>query len=428
MSKYHRVYAFVVTAMLSVTAIMPAFAAQTQPLWFEPSDLHNPRNIHAFVLNNGMRVVLINTRKSNNDLALRLRVAAGVHQEPNNLPVSRVIAKQMIDDSDWLATSDYQQTIYRHHVDKANADQVDAALNFIATRFSSIAFDSGTTPKINELIDYPQQVENKQISELAISHNVASMSAASLVSSSDIDHYFSRYYAPSNMTLVVSGDVQLRAFRQQVQQAFSEWHRTSVSVPAALPTLTLATAPEESGMQQDNFTISTLAPLTYETDSKLRRKNLLLATVANTILQHRIEASLAQDLSDAQVSTLNRIVFNQKLLAQITVTHVEADQQSATKHLVEQHIRAALNEGFSDSELDAVLGELRRAKQQDVERFQTWDAAQIADDVVDSIDSGTVYTTPSTELELLEFHLAHLNKTDISQAFSSLWSTMLQAQ
>lgn len=51
----------------------------------------------------------------------------------------------------------------------------------------------------------------------------------------------------------------------------------------------------------------------------------------------------------------------------------------------------------------------------------------MADRMVDAIDNGSVYTTPSFELELIDFHVAHLSEIDISKEFEKIWAHKLKS-
>ena len=128
MSIYNRALTITLTALFTAIAALPVTAKPTSPLWFEHTDITMPRNIQTSVLENGIRLVLVATPNKQQALELRLRVGAGVAQEPSYLPVSRILANQIIGDSKWSATTDYQQTVYSLSTTGNNQQSLDCLL------------------------------------------------------------------------------------------------------------------------------------------------------------------------------------------------------------------------------------------------------------------------------------------------------------
>ncbi|NOI56058.1 insulinase family protein [Vibrio coralliilyticus] len=428
MSIYNRALTITLTALFTAIAALPVTAKPTSPLWFEHTDITMPRNIQASVLENGIRLVLVATPNKQQALELRLRVGAGVAQEPSYLPVSRVLANQIIGDSKWSATTDYQQTVYSLSTTGNNQQSLEGALEFIEASFSQQSFVQQAWKQSANLTDYPTVVSQNQLDSLELGKSTSPVTetSASRVQLEDLEHYFSQYYVPTNMTLVIVGDFKARTLQNKVQKAFSQWHNPTPLTKTQQPALSMDNNGISGTQGKHSVSLSALAHVSDDVDSKLMRKDLLLATIANQILEHRIESALADVHSSATVSVKNEILFNQKLLSQVLVSKIPDGEQQATKQIVEQEIKTALAVGFTHSEYEAAVSEIRLNKQAELAAFRQAGPAAMADRMVNAIDNGSVYTTPSFELELIDFHVAHLSEIDISKEFEKIWAHRLK--
>ncbi|NOH61190.1 insulinase family protein [Vibrio sp. RE88] len=428
MSIYNRALTITLTAVFTAITALPVIAKPTSPLWFEHTDITMPRNIEASVLENGMRLVLVATPNKQQALELRLRVGAGVAQEPSHLPVSRVVANQIIGDSKWSATTDYQQTVYSLSTTGNNQQSLEGALEFIEASFSQQTFVQQAWNQSPNLTDYPTVVSQKQRDALELGKGTSSVNeaSASQVQSEDLEHYFSQYYVPTNMTFVIVGNFKARTLHNKVQKAFSQWHNPTPPTKTQLPTLSMRNKGISGIQGEHSVSLSALSPVSDDVDSKLMRKDVLLATIANQILEHRIESALVNAHSSATVSVKNEILFNQKLLSQVLVSKIPDGEQQAIKQIVDQEVKTALAVGFTHSEYEAAVSEIRLNKQAELAAFRQAGPAAMADRMVNAIDNGSVYTTPSFELELIDFHVAHLSEIDISKEFEKIWAHRLK--
>lgn len=69
-----------------------------------------------------------------------------------------------------------------------------------------------------------------------------------------------------------------------------------------------------------------------------------------------------------------------------------------------------------------VVSQVREQLQRKTRRQNADYTAQQADRLIEAVNSGSVYTAPSYDLDLLNFHVAHLNELDVSKELAKIWS------
>jgi zinc protease len=118
------------------------------------------------------------------------------------------------------------------------------------------------------------------------------------------------------------------------------------------------------------------------------------------------------------------VLFDHRLLSQVRVANLEETDKTEVKKVVQSEIKRALASGFTQTEYEMVVSQVRKQLERQT-RLNDPDnyTRNQADRVVAAIDNGSVYTAPSYDLDLLNFHVAHLNEFDISKEFEHIWSS-----
>ncbi len=173
----------------------------------------------------------------------------------------------------------------------------------------------------------------------------------------------------------------------------------------------------------DSYTIRTVSNFSDDVDSKLQRKELLMATLANEMLEHRIKSALKANNLRVQVDVNNQVLFDHRILSQVRVVDFNKVDKRKVFDVIKAETQNALSSGFTQAEYEMAVN-LERKRLEGKTRRNNPDlyTRDQADRLVAAIDSGSVYTDPSYDLDLLNFHVAHLNESDISKELEHLWS------
>ncbi|WP_238322275.1 hypothetical protein [Vibrio mexicanus] len=173
----------------------------------------------------------------------------------------------------------------------------------------------------------------------------------------------------------------------------------------------------------ESYTIRTVSNFSDDIDSKLKRKELLMATLANEMLEHRIKSALKAHNLSVQVDVDNQVLYDHRILSQVRVLDFNNVDKRKVFDVIKAETQSALSSGFTQAEYEMAVNTERKRLAEKTRRnnpdFYTRDQANR---LVAAIDSGSVYTDPSYDLDLLNFHVAHLNEGDISKELEHLWS------
>lgn len=419
------------SAALSASLIFTpiASAATNSPLWFEHTDIQLPARTSVVQLENGLRYIVLPTTKTSDEVSIRVRVGSGVAQEPAELPLARIAALNTISNTNWLATTGYQQTVFSLDLTHASEADVDSALRLIRSGLTTKIQADSTAELISKgqasLTDIGQVIEQKQLQPLASDPTWAEFNAESSANTplSAIDDFQAQQYVPQNITVVIAGAVAPRSAANLIDNNFADWKSSNkTSLSAFSSEFNASPIAVQSVANDSSLSISSLKSVQNQTDSKALRKDILIATLANKMLQQRIEMALQQQHSPAKVVVDNQLVFNHKLLSQIRLTDLDANEKSTAEQVVQNEIKRAIAGGFTQTEYEMVVSQVREQLKRQTRLKNSDYTAQQANRLIEAVNSGSVYTAPSYDLDLLDFHVAHLNELDVSKELEKIWS------
>ncbi|WP_235801301.1 insulinase family protein [Vibrio orientalis] len=411
---------FACTALVSSTV----FASSNPSLWYPSTDIHMPKSTTVDRLDNGLRYVVLPTTRSSDEVSIRVRVNAGVAQENNQFPTARIVALDTIQNTDWHVSTDYQQTVFDIDFASATNTDIEKALEALYVGLTQEV----KQPNADQLLESAQGSLN-DIDELisqrhldTLTHALAPLDDQSLSQTplESVKEFKQTYFTPNQVSIVVVGGIKKKSAIKAIERQFSSW-RTVAQEQSVHSTPQLELISDVA--QTSPVTISSLSTVNDEEDSKLHRKELLMTTLANKMLEQRIQKALSEQHLQAQVDVDNQVLFDHRLLSQVRVVNLEETDKTEVKKVVKSEIKRALASGFTQTEYEMVVSQVRQQLERQT-RLNDPDnyTRNQADRVVAAIDSGSVYTAPSYDLDLLNFHVAHLNEFDISKEFEHIWS------
>ncbi|TMX35904.1 insulinase family protein [Vibrio sp. Hep-1b-8] len=405
-----------------------ASAASNSALWFEHTDIQLPARTSVAQLENGLRYIILPTTKTSDEVSIRVRVGSGVAQEPADYPLARITALNSISGTDWLATSGYQQTVFSLDLAHGTDADIGRALDLIRSGLTTQIQTSQVSELLvkgqSSLTDIDQVIAAKQLQPLAVDQHWSALDAETLADTplSSVHDFQAQQYIPQNITVAIAGAVSPRSAANLIDKSFADWKANKSASTHSLAAFTATPVTAQSVANDSSVSISSLKSVHNQTDSKALRKDMLIATLANKLLEQRIENALQQQHSLAKVVVDNQLVFNHKLLSQIRLTDLDVNERSKAQQIVQAEIKRAIASGFTQTEYEMVVSQVREQLQRQTRRQNADYTAQQADRLIEAVNSGSVYTAPSYDLDLLNFHVAHLNELDVSKELAKIWS------
>nr|WP_275664217.1 insulinase family protein [Vibrio brasiliensis] len=367
------------------------------------------------------------TTKSTDEVSIRVRVGSGVAQEPSEQPLARIAALNTVTETNWLATSGYQQTVFSLDLNHGTDSDVSESLATIRHGLTKTLQQGQAQALLNDtfpaLTDIEQLIETKQVQPLVANQEWAPLNEQSLVNTpaESVNQFQTNHYVPQNITLVMTGNIPPRVAARLIENNFSDWKSNTTVASNSLTEL--AIEPATTTVSSDSsLAISSLKNVRNLPDSKSLRKDMLVATLANKMLEQRIETALEQQHSQAKVAVDSQLVFNHKMLSQVRLTELAANEKENVEKVVQTEIQRAIAGGFTQTEYEMVVSQVRQQLESQTRLKNSHYTAQQADRLVEAVNSGSVYTAPSYDLDLLNFHVAHLNELDVSKELAKIWS------
>ncbi|KGY07572.1 insulinase family protein [Vibrio sinaloensis] len=363
----------IVTATLSASLLLSPFfslsvsAEQNQFNWFEQSDITLPKGTKAGKLGNAMRYVLLPTSRNTQALSIRVRLT--------DLPIKYASVAQTL-------TQDYGWEL--------------------------VEFNGKSVLK-RDFADNKEEILAEAISQLA-----------ALFKSEEAKGLF----LPSQTDLVIAGNFKNRTAAELISDNLSDWKSSEAfSAPAELSLMpkSVSDAPKQ---EKPTVAYTAHTSLDDTANSKQQRKKLLTVTIANKILEKRLEEAFANQ--DVKVEVSNQILAQSSLVSQVSLTSEDSEQAKAAQQIIEKEINRARSSGFSQVEYEMVVSQLRKELEGQTRPHDEAYTAHQADQLIKAIDEGRVYTSPSYDLDLMNFHVAHMNEYDISNEFESVWKSPME--
>jgi len=345
---------------------MPVNAVQDTAAWFTHSDIALPKGTKVAQLQNQLRYVLLPTSRSATAVSIRIRF-------PIASPSANQAVNSIIENSNWTFHGDANQTVLA--------------------------------------LDLPNQ------------ENVTLQDALQDISARIQAHNTNDLLTPIDASVVVAGHLNTRFAAKALEDAFSTWVPQAALVSASTDSLqSISQEKAEDTKPTVSYTAHTI--LNSREDNKLTRKQLLTATIANKILEQRLKKALEQE--PVEISVSNKVLGQTNLVSQVAVVSDDNQRIQQAQKVVQQEIERAKASGFSQAEYEMVVSELRNELEKKTRRYDEAYTAHQADTLVTAINEGKVYTSPSYDLELMNFHVAHLNEFDISNEFEHIWQKPME--
>lgn len=242
--------------------------------------------------------------------------------------------------------------------------------------------------------------------------------------------FYTKYYIPSRMTFVVTGDVDPADFSRRIANAFG-----TLADPAEPgPEPDLGTITPTDGLEPLVFTdkelpstelgLMAIADYQPRPDTRATRTEDLRMYLANAMLGLRFDRLAKQSGSPILGGSASKSdLFQQLILGSVDVRVADGRLEDAIP-VLENEFRRALEFGFTKAELHEASANLLNAYDQAVKTAASRKSDDLATATVQSINAGSVLSTPETDLEIARAALKDLTPADCQAAFTGFWKSV----
>lgn len=239
-----------------------------------------------------------------------------------------------------------------------------------------------------------------------------------------LEEFYERNYVPANAVLVATGDFDRRELEQLVREAFADMGaRAPVTRPA--PGHVEPRGTEVGVHYEPNspvvMTLNSVQPLEAVPDSLERNLEDLYRYMANSMVSRRLQEHTREEnaaIVDAQLVSSDMMNF-----ARINTLHVVPAQGQWRRALAiaEQELRRALLFGFTAQEVEQARASILNALEQSARGSSTRSSRMLADQLLESLQEGRVFTHPATDLRLGKPALQVIDGTTLLAALRNCW-------
>jgi zinc protease len=240
--------------------------------------------------------------------------------------------------------------------------------------------------------------------------------------------FYTRYYTPERITFVVVGDVDPAVIEERIRESFSSM--ANPAEPGEDPDLGKVEAPDgvvaavysDKEVTTTDLSLVSVRPFSPVADTRTRRLSMLPLGLAHAAISRRFERLAKEDGSPVAGGSASRQeLFNFAELGSFDVT-VTGDRWQEALPVLEQEFRRALEFGFTDAEIAEAKANLRNAYEQAVKTAPSRKSDGIATALARSINGGSVFTTPETDLEIVSKGLDTATPETCHAAFREFWA------
>ncbi len=239
--------------------------------------------------------------------------------------------------------------------------------------------------------------------------------------------YYDAWYRPSNMVLVMVGDIDPKDVQPLVEKKFTGLTGTG-SVPPC-PELGILQQTDsdffyhhEAEMGLTETSIESLWNVEPEQDSLAFQERELTRYMAGKIVQYRLD-ELARK-SDTPFTSA--YIYSGTFLERIAYVEVgakcDADKWKKSLVIIENTLRQALEFGFTEDELQRVKKELLAQIDSDVLTANSRNSKKLTSSIIRAINNDRVIQSPEQEKELFSPVINNMTLAKVENEFREIWS------
>ncbi len=434
------------------------------PIWpHDNSDLEPDPILFFGKLENGFRYALMNNRNPENRVSMHLNVQAGSMQETDvQQGLAHYLEHMLFNGSEHFAPGElvkYFQSIGMQFGADANAHT-----GFFETVYD-IFLPAGDRDNLERgllvMHDYaggalllPSEIDRERKIILAEKRSRDSASYRTFVATldfelpdarlthrlpigteavlnnagqEDLKDYYDAWYRPDNMILVAIGDFDIPLAAGLIKQKFAGLRARAPAKPPVefgfishSGTKTFHHLEEEAG--NTTVTIQVLTKTNPMHDSELFRQEKIREDVADRIIQNRLDADVGRPGVPGTDAAIGSGLFLNHISYAMLSMDGKSEEWEEILAFLEQTLRAALDYGFTENELDRVKKEMLAELDVAVSKKDTRESKTLARQLIRSLNADRVFRSPEQELEMFTAFVQDLTAEEVHAVFRRSWA------
>ncbi len=428
----------------------------------EQSDLKPDKAVHWGVLQNGMRYAIMPNGEPPERLSLRLLVKAGSLMEKDDEKglahflehmafngsqsfeagelVEYLQRLGMSFGADTNAHTSWDETVYYLELPSNDKEMLDEGLRIFRDYADGLLLESKQIDRERGVILSEKRSRDsaefrlfkKEImfllpdAKLSQRLPIGDEAVLKELNEKDFRRFYSKWYSPMRMVLVVVGDVGPLEVEKQVEKHFSTFKNRRASPDPDWGQVTefgrRAKFIRESEAPAVTVSIQTLRPFAFQLDSSKRRREELLRQMSMNILERRFEIlAKTQDAAFSKGSSYAYTWLDFVEVTGVELTTKEKDWRRALQ-TAERESRRARQYGFTEAELGEEKANILNVYERAVREAPTRKSRQKARALVGSISNDRVFTSPEDELKFVRTVLSDLTPEECRRALERAWN------
>ena len=427
-----------------LTAASPVLAqAQAQPSdpWAQAaSDIPADANVRFGVLPNGMQYAIMRNATPPGQASFRLRIDAGSLMEDEdqrglahfmehmafngttNIPENdllRILERHgLAFGADTNAYTSFDETVYMLELPRADEAIVDDALRIMREQVSEALMAPESIDAERDVIVGEQRLRNvpalraleAQLKLLAPGQRISerlpigNLDVIRTAPRQRFVDFYEAYYRPSRATFVAVGDFDVAEMEAKVREAFESWRPKAADGPEPDLGTVQPRGPEtrillEPGVQS-SITLGYVRAPDRDPDSVAERRDDLVRGLGLAVLSRRLgELARSDNPPFISASASEGDLFDSIGSASVSASFNPGEWKRALE-TIEQEQRRIVQYGVTEAELQREITGIRTSLENAVAAAATRRTPQLAAGLVGAVNSGTVFNTPQTSLEL----------------------------
>jgi zinc protease len=242
--------------------------------------------------------------------------------------------------------------------------------------------------------------------------------------------YYDRWYRPDNMVLIMVGDMNIQAVESWVSEQFESLEprlQESLFAPKGI-----AWEPHE-GIKPFYFfeseagnTRITIERIQY-TDFSFETEESLLQEVTRSLADAMLQNRFSQMIQKGQVDFSSASAYSGRFLNYVSAAAVtakcDAGNWETSLAQLEKLLRQALENGFTQDELERVKADFLARLEAEVRQADTRQTTQLARSLLDAVQTKKWFLSPVQAEKLLGNHVKNLSINAVNGAFLSSWNS-----
>lgn len=446
-------------AALSMCLMMGAqVAVATNFSWFNgqwaqaQSDLVPDARITFGHLDNGMRYAIIPNQNPPGRISVRLDVQVGSLMEaPDELGIAHYLEHMAFNGSkhfpagslipffqkhgmsfggDTNAHTSYYETVYKLDLSKNDADSVAEGFKVLRDMADGLTLEphevdqergiilSEKSARDSEAVQAGRQWRQFVFKGSRLTNDVIGTDETLAgIDAKKVRAFYEKWYVPSRMVLVVSGDVKGLNLSKLIENAFA----SMVNKPAApiedtgaIDRQGVKILVQKRPVSATSILIQIMEPEVTVADSQARWRDVVMGLLTKIAIDRRL---VAQRLADPTV--YSSASYRDSRLSLLTpsimwAASTTADNWQKSLNALQFQLERAKRFGLTPAEFEQTKADVLKSFTLAVKQRSQATNASLADQFVSAVNTNTVFTSPESDLKLVQSILAKLTLQEVN--------------